>query len=213
MKYIFMGIIVPWSAIIPILAAIVRHRHLNTKCWFIFLYLCWTTTLNIVSNIRADNGLNNLRLLHADTVVEMLLFSGFFIYAFQSRQIKTFIRVLVVLFPLFCIINFTFIQSIDQFNTYTRPVEAIIFIILSLLYWWKTGKTEDGEGQWVDISENWFVSGNLLYFSSALFLFIFTNYLIGLGNKNASMLIWNLHAAIVLIMYLFFTIGFLKCKK
>ena len=168
MKYIFMDTIVPCSALIPIVAAIARHRHLNTKCWFIFLYLCYATILNIVSSRLADKGLNNMPVLHADTIIEMLLFSVFFIHAFQSRQIKIFIRVLVVLFPLFCIINFKFFQSIYQFNTYTRPVAAIIFIILSQLYWWKSGKREDDERQWRDISENWFVSAILLYFSSAI---------------------------------------------
>lgn len=213
MKYIFMGVIVPCSAIIPIAAAIIRHRHLNSKCWYIFLYLCITSASNIASRILAANHTTNMPLLHAYTVIEMFLFSIFFIQAFQSRQIKNYIRILIVLFPLFCLINFTYFQSIYQFNTYTRPVEAIIIIILSLLYWFKQEKPEDDERQWSDVAENWIISGILLYFSSTLFLFIFSNYLYSKFSIEANKFIWNLHGGIVIFMYLFFAIAFFKSNK
>lgn len=213
MKYIFMGIIVPYSAIIPLAVAIIRHRHLNTKCWYIFLYLCITTASNIASRILAANHTTNMPLLHVYTLVEMFLFSIFFIHAFPSRQIKFFIRILVALFSLFCIINFTFIQSIYQFNTYPRPIGAIIIIILSMLYWWKTGKSDDDERKWIDITENWIISGILIYFSSTLLLFIFSNYLVDQFSIKANKFIWNLHGAMVIFMYLLFTVAFLKSKK
>jgi hypothetical protein len=177
------------------------------------LYLCITTASNIASRILAANHTTNMPLLHAYTLVEMFLFSIFFIHAFQSRQIKLLIRVLVALFSLFCIINFSFFQSILQFNTYTRPVEAIIIIFLSLLYWWKPGKPDEDERKWSAISENWIISGTLLYFSSALFLFIFSNYLLDQLSIRANKFIWNLHGAIVIFMYLLFAIAFLKSNK
>jgi hypothetical protein len=213
MKYVFAGIVVPASIIIPVTVAVARRHQWKNSFRFIFLYLCFSLAASIASRVMASRGINNMPLVHIDTIVEMLLFSLFFQAALPHRNQRRLIRICMLLFCILSLVNFSFFQSIYQFNTYTRPLEAILMISISLLYWLQPDRDEEAHERWIDIPENWIVSGILLYFASAMFLFIFSNYLIDQFSKQANIFIWNLHAAIVLLMYGLFTIGFYKCKK
>jgi signal transduction histidine kinase len=213
MKYVFAGVIVPASIIIPVAVAIARWRQWKGAFTSIFLYLCFSLAANIASRIMAGHGINNMPLLHVDTIVEMLLFGLFYVKLFRRRKQRQLIRISLALFCLFNLVNFIFIQSIYQFNTYPRPIEAILMISFSLICWWQPEAEERINERWADIPENWIISGILFYFSSAMFLFIFSNYLIHQFSKQANIFIWNLHAAMVMLMYLLFTLGFYKCEK
>jgi hypothetical protein len=119
---------------------------------------------------------------------------------------------MMVVFPLLCLINVFFLQSEYQFNTYVRPIEALICIFLCLHYFLKDIESDTQE-DWAKNSLNWINSGILIYFSSSLFIFICSN----LANLNlsyeAEMVLWNVHNTFVFIMYLFLALGFSKCKN
>jgi hypothetical protein len=101
----------------------------------------------------------------------------------------------------------------NNFNTYTRPIEAIILITLCAVYWWQENEA-DSDKSWGDIPNNWFVTSIMLYFAGAFFMFLLANYLISpQAVKKVKNVIMDTHASFVLIMYLLMTVGFLKCKK
>ncbi|MFT3677471.1 MAG: hypothetical protein QM781_16360 [Chitinophagaceae bacterium] len=212
MKYFFAGILVPASAVIPVLVAFGRRQHLAARHWILFAYLIVALLGNILARYLAQQGLRNTPLFHLHTIVEMVLFCLFFRTLFRGKKIRSIIIAAAILFTLYSIVNFVFLQSIYSFNTYTRPIEAIMLILLCVAYWWKTGVTENNK-PWTEVADNWAVSGILFYFSSALFLFIFSNYLLQHVSKQANILVWNIHAGIVLLMYLLLTVTFLKSDR
>jgi len=212
MKYFFAGILVPASAVIPVLVAFGRRQKLAARHWILFAYLIVALLGNILGRYLAQQGLRNTPLFHLHTIVEMVLFCLFFRTLFREKLIRNIIVAVAILFTLYCIVNFVFLQSIYSFNTYTRPIEAIVLILLCVIYWWKTGTVENNS-PWTAIADNWAVGGILFYFSSALFLFIFSNYLLQHVSKQANVLVWNIHAGIVLLMYLLLTITFLKSDR
>jgi len=88
-------------------------------------------------------------------------------------------------------------------------------MIYSLIYF--AQNNEDGiEKKWVVNPINWVSTGLLLYFSGALFIFSFSN-MTSLQKvskyHSLDVLIWDIHATLLLIMYLLFAIGFSKCRK
>jgi hypothetical protein len=92
-------------------------------------------------------------------------------------------------------------------------VEAIILIALCAVYWWQ-GTEEDSEKSWGNIPNNWIVTGLMLYFAGAFFLFLLFNYFISpQAIKKVNSIILDVHATLVLIMYLLMTVGLLKCRK
>jgi hypothetical protein len=125
--------------------------------------------------------------------------------AFASQWARQWTSIIMIGYPVLCVINFTFFQSIYQFNTYTRPLEAIIIIVFSGIYLGGDGNFDkkganNNPGRWVS-------SGFLLYFCSSLFQFIFSNVVSHGASKNVKLIIWNIHATFVLIMYIFFFIA------
>lgn len=212
MKYLYMSVIAPAFVLVPVSAALVRYKALPAGMRVLFFYLVITAVVNAASTIMAENGISNLEIFHLYTIAESSLLLQFFYQVFRSARAKRLIRVIMIVFPLLCCLNFIFVQSISGFNTYTRPVECILFMALCLAWWWHSGDMEQSAG-WTAVPENWILSGLLLYFSSAFFLFIFTNFMFSQYSRAINELIWNLHATLVAIMYLLFAAGFSKCKN
>lgn len=199
MNYVYMRVVAPSFIILPLVIAGVYYHRLTKAMRVLFYYLLVTAVISIVSTLLAINHIRNTPLIHSDTVIETLFLLYFFDLLFADNRMSSYLRPLMVLFPVFCCINFIFLQSIYSFNAYTRALEAMLFITLSMLYW----IYRNDNISWLHISANWIVSGLLLYFSAAFFLFVFGNYL------SASLLAWNIHATLILIMYLLFATGFL----
>jgi len=93
-----------------------------------------------------------------------------------NKTVNTIITVLLGAFPLYCIINLLFLQEFNDFNTYTRPVEAIMFLALCAVYWWQDNE-EDSEKRWENIPNNWIVTGIMIFFAGALFIFLLPKYI------------------------------------
>jgi hypothetical protein len=211
-QYIFVGIIAPCFILIPLVAGFAHYRFLNREFKVIIYYLLTTALANAVAKILIVFHFHNLFIIHVYTVIEALFLCWLFILILPDYKIQITIRFLAILFPAFCLVNFVFFQNSTVLNTYTRPVEAIIFIALSMCYWWKNNNM-DYEVSWANYPLNWIVSGLLLYFSSAFFLFVFSNLLAFSYSTAVNVFIWNIHAVILIVMYLFFAMGFYKCKR
>lgn len=211
--YEYRQVIVPASILIPIVIGISGFRKLPAYAKCLFAYLVLSAIVNTTATILAWKSIHNLWLLHVYTILESFLLLLYFKLIIKNKTVNSIIRVLLWAFPLFCVVNFLFLQSLYNFNTYTRPVEAIIFITLCAVYWWY-GNDEDSERSWGNIPNNWIITGLMLYFAGAFFLFLLAKYIMtGVANKKAWNLVWDTHATLVLIMYLLMAVGFIKCKK
>jgi hypothetical protein len=202
---IYMGYVVPATTLLPIITGIVYYKKLNRPLRILTLFLIFSLLINVIGIGMAQRHQNNLPLLHFYTIFELL---GVLFYYYQAQaedRIRYWIKIIMVIFPVLCVINFTFFQSLYEFNTYTRPLEAIIIIIFSFIYLNNQKDTEDENviftaGKWVSI-------GFLVYFCSSLFQFIFSNVVSKSAPKDIKSLVWVIHATFVMIMYLFFYIA------
>lgn len=211
--YEYRQIIVPASILLPIFIAISGYRKLPDHAKWLLYYLVFAAIVNTTATITTWNKVPNLWLLHIYTTLESFMLLYYFKLIIINKKIRYVVGILLWVFPLFCIINFLFLQSMSNFNTYTRPVEAIILITLCAVYWWQENE-EDSEKPWGDIPNNWFVTGIMLYFAGSFIMFLLANYLISQqAIRKAKNIIMDTHASFVLIMYLLMAVGFLKCRK
>ncbi|KAA2238991.1 hypothetical protein F0L74_22520 [Chitinophaga agrisoli] len=206
---LYLGVVVPAATLIPITMGIFKFRALTPRLRALWLYLCMAAVINAIASIYSHH--NNLPLLHVYTMLELIFLVRYYLLLFTHKRILFFLKAVLILFPLYCVINFLFIQDIYSFNSYTRPVEAIILIACSLLYFMASSR-EDDEERWTAVPDNWVNAGILLYFSGALGQFAFSNVVEATTAKPVILLIWVLHATLVLIMYILFTISFSKCR-
>lgn len=218
---IYMGIIVPVSVIIPISVAIPKYTYGGQAMKIIFYFLLLDGAINLLSVILGLFNIHNLWLLHVDTVLEFLLLAWFYQQVLRETIVRKVIKYLMFIFPVLCVLNFLFLQNINHFNTNTKPAEALIIMACSLAFFAQTTDVENNI-KWGANPLNWVNTGILLYFSGALFIFSFSNIAathMATATRmspqfyDLNILIWNIHATLLLAMYVLFSIGFSKCRK
>jgi hypothetical protein len=202
---IYMGYVAPATTLLPIITGIFYYKKLSRPLRTLTFFLLFSLLINVIGIAMAQRHQNNLPLLHFYTIFELLGVLFYYYQAIAEDRIRYWIKIIMVIFPILCVINFTFFQSLYEFNTYTRPLEAIIIIIFSFIYLNSQKDTENENvvftaGKWVSI-------GFLVYFCSSLFQFIFSNVVSKSAPKDIKSLVWIIHATFVMIMYLFFYIA------
>lgn len=208
MSYFYMSA-ASYTIVIPIICGLILYKHLPAYGRVLLSYLFLSILAELLSSYLGSAKINNMPVLHIYTVAQFLLIIWFFKEVFSSALISRYLYIIAVAFVLFAICNTLFIQSIYEFNSYSRSTEAII-IILICLYFFKQQLSK--EIAWTKEPMTWFVLGFFIYFSSSLTIFIVSNVVLSL-SIYFEWIMWNIHATIELIMYLLFTRGFIACKK
>jgi len=202
---VYQGYVVPTFSLLPVVSGLAWYKKLGKALHALVIYLCIGLVINIWGIVLAQQGKNNLALLHFYTMFELVAVMWYYQRAFAAKWATLWTIIIMIVYPILCVVNFTFFQNIHQFNTYTRPLEAIIIIVFSGIYLGGEGKfeqkgTNHNSGRWVA----W---GFLLYFCSSLFLFTFSNVISHHVSKTLRYFIWDLHATFDLSMSIFFFIA------
>lgn len=207
----FMAVIVPLSILLPIFLGLIKFKQLAPGARILFWYLVVAGLTNFTVTIIAKYlHKNNLPLIHIFTVAEVIFFTLYYRYLSGSRN-RIFIFI-PVLFTILSVINTIFFQSIFTYNSYTRSAEAIICIFFALNYFAGLAAASSNK-KTANQPDFYFNTGIFLYFSGAFMLFVFSNFIITNLSKTNFFIIWNIHAALLLLMYLLFSMAFLLCKK
>ncbi|MFD2871453.1 hypothetical protein ACFS5N_03165 [Mucilaginibacter ximonensis] len=197
--------VVPGATLLPIIAGLIYYKRLSKAIHALIVYLGIALLINIVGIVMANHNINNMPLLHIYTLFELLAVMWYYKRAFNTQAAATRITVLMVVYSVLCVLNFTFFQSIYQFNTYTRPLEAIIVVVTGCIYLSVLGNADSKDS--VNNAGRWITGGFLLYFCSSFFQFVFSNVISHHASKSVKFIIWNLHDTFVLIMYIFFFVA------
>ena len=202
--------VVPLTILFPLIIGGFRYGSFDTKLRTIFYYLVLSAIISFTSIALAESGQNNLPLLHLFTLLEGVLILLFYQKCLDSYLHRIFFLIAGTGFVCFCFIDSLFIQNIFKFNTYSRFAEAFMIVCLALYFFYVTLGIETKE-QWYRNSLILVNIGLLLYFSSSLLLFLFSQVL--LSNRQINIAAWVIHATLVMIMYILFAIGFLQYRK
>jgi hypothetical protein len=198
--FFYTSVVVPATVVVPLVMGLLVYKRLKRPELIIFYYLVFAGFVDTVAAYTAEHRINNLWMLHVYTAVEAVVLLWFYRSTIRNAHLKRIIPFLMVLFPLICMANILWWQSLKSYNTYTRPVEALLLIYFGLVCFFEDNRTVF-----------WFNAGVLLYFSASFFIFIFSNYLH--PGQFFNTVIQVSHATFVLIMYLLFTVGFYTCRR
>jgi hypothetical protein len=201
----------PWTIVLPVALAVWQFRGHTPEMRVFFYYLLIAFATHLLSYLLWKLKVNNYPVMHVYTVAEYLVLLWFFqllLNIFLHRQV--FIT-LMIIFPAFSVINSIFIEPVHSFNSYSRSIEALIFIFLSVCWFVKTVSEEDSRPPG-NTAYYYIVSGLLVYFSGSLVLFSFGAY-IETFTLRFRVNIWLLHTLLLTILYLLLTAGLWKQKK
>ena len=208
----FMSVFVPYSILLPVLIGLVKIKVLPNSAKIIWYYLLVSGVVSFLAYfVGRVMHANNLWLIHVYTALEVILFCWFYKKILLAPENSKLFWLLPVVFVLLCIINAVKFQSIYTYSSYTRSVEAIICLVFALNYFARLATVDAGKKTFL-MPEFYFNSGIFLYFSGAFMLFVFSNFIIN-SSSHTYYVLWVIHAALVLCMYLFFSVGFMLCKK
>ncbi|MBI4429905.1 MAG: hypothetical protein HY562_12400 [Ignavibacteriales bacterium] len=197
------------SWFLPILGAVLLRRPLGEALKLFLFYQVIALVSNIWTMYLAAHGINNLWLVHIQTPIEF----GFFMFVFSSWQDDTFVRryfrLTIPVFLILWVVLAFFVEKIDEFNTFSKPTEAIVLIIASGYCLYKVNK-EKVESLFSQPSF-WISSGALIYFTGTVIIFTVTNLLLHESIEELRA-VWNVVFIMETLANLFYAGGFL-CRR
>lgn len=175
----------------------------------VIAFFCAVALLvNVVSTFLANHRINNLFLIHLDTIAEFLILLKFYSLVLKGALSVRFFVWTGACFAITALaIAFT-IQPFDTFNDYARTLESIVIIALALLFFYrilvemKIVRLEQSPVFWVN-------AGLLLYFSGGSLLFSLSNMMLRV-DATKTIYLWGIHGMFYLVLYLLITIALWK---
>ncbi len=209
MVIFFLGTVVPLTVLIPIVLGIMHFKKLPFHLRVIVVFALISGITNGVSNLLADRGINNMPVFHVFALSEFILCSLFYKKTLASTKIEKVIVPMIFVFFVFAIASTILWQGFLRFNSYTLSFETVVTIVYCLFLFYKLlGANLPSLKE--NVALIWINVGFLLYFSGSLFLFLFPEFLT--APQWIYDIGWIIHAILVMVMYIFFSIAFIKYK-
>lgn len=208
--FIYMGIVVPASILLPLSLATIKYNRLTIELKSISWFLFASAFSNIIGTILGFNNINNMPVMHVYTFVEFALLALFYKKLLNTQQSDKIINWLIPSFLVICVINVLYIQDLYTYNTYTKSIEALIILILAITYFVKVLDKVEIEEKNVNVI-TYINSGLLIYFSGSFIWFVIFN--LTIGNVGLGVIMWSIHATLLLILYILIAIALWKHKN
>ena len=193
------------SILLPLLAGWIRYRYLSPGLQNIFWFCVFAFLLDACARILWLLSIPNLFFGHISTLVEFLFLANAFRLTFGNFISSKLMYGVMVAFSILAIANSLFIQDFEHNNSYIKILEAAILILLSMAYYYKLVR----EMKVFHLERHpffWINTAILIYFSSSLFVFIYSNYLLFYSHQTG-IRIWFIHALFFILFNYILSIG------
>lgn len=199
----------PLFVLFPLIVGFRNYRNYANSEKIIVWFLITSAIASIICVSLAKNGTNNMPAFHVGTVLEFLLFCFFYRELSLRKDQKLIYLIIAIAFVLLEIISLIFWQPIKTYNSITRTTESLLLISFAVSNLFQNlGVRRAGASNHSPLI--WINSGVILYFSGALFLFVFSDFL-AKGDHDYYMIAWLIHAILV-AAFLYCAIGIYLIK-
>jgi len=203
-----------FSTLIPIGVGLWRHSYLETEVKWL-LYLLIPVALNqfiSVAWLHLVAG-NNIPFFHFYIFIELIFIARIFYLYLRKTLLKQFIPLIAIAFSsyylIIVVVNPSVLLSYLE-ATNMRAIEGLIVLFLVGAYFIDVYRKQ--EILYLQKTAGFWIGGGLLlYFLSNLLLFAFSE-LVFSQDSDVFQSLWAVHAVLLILLYLNFTIAFL-CKK
>lgn len=207
MSKIYISILVPCVGALPIIMGLLRKKYWNDQARILLLYLCLAGLFNIIAKLTA--GSNNLPYLHLYTVLEFTILCIYLRSFSEDHRHRLLLNGLIAGFLLLALWYAFIKESPFVFNKVPRFLDSLIISVICLYYLLKDlGSPVSNLTRFQFLT----LAGLLFYYSSSSVLFGLSDELLK-APKNVADLIWNIHATLLLLMYILFTVAFYSLKN
>lgn len=199
---IFITDVSVYSVTLPILVGIFRYYDLKDVQKVILLLVLLSVSAEVAAKWLGDEGGIQTLVYYLFTILEF----GLLTYVF-AEGIKPFLKYnffwgVAISFLFFVLTDMIWISGISQFNSYSTAIEGLILIFFALIFFYKT--LHELKIRFLEREPLfWISAGVLLYFSSSLFIFLFSNYVN--SSTTALFIIWGIHGIFSILLNVFYS--------
>jgi hypothetical protein len=164
----------------------------------------------IISKVLWFNESPNLFVLHIYTLLEFIFISLF--YRSTLDKIEFFqrhFRVLLIGLSVLIVLNTIFLQQLSGFNTHAKILTQIVYITYAIAYFIQeiSNYRKTAQQQLLTVIN----SAILIYYSSSLFIFMFSNIFEELDDRHR--IFWIINASLYVAFQLIIFIGIARYKS
>ncbi len=178
--------------------AIFKYKKSIYEHKYVMIFFVNSLLFDVVQKVMWIYKMNNLYVLNIYSITEF-----FILWKLYQHNLNKFIGnkifyIVLGIFYLFCILNMAFYQGLfSDYNSNTVTLESLIFIVFAQIYFYKILTELNVENLFTE-PMFWINIGVLIYFSSDIFIFIFSNYLMKYSQSLNSQM-WGIHAIFLMI--------------
>jgi hypothetical protein len=197
------------SVLIPFITGLRYIKYLSKS----FTFLLYFFALSVLTEIGVLFMSNNMLLLHIFTGVEFFAL-GYMYYSFFKGKILFLNEAFVIItisFAFIFVVDLTWFNDSESFNTLSRPYESLMMVALSLLFYYLFIKNELEKVLW-EQPMYWLSTGVLIYFSTGIFLFMLSNLLLK-GNQDIVDKGYGIHAGVNIICNILYAMSYRCFRK
>lgn len=206
-----------YPVLLPVLVCIYKKFRVPREIKLIFWLSLICGFINLAANLKAQrffsHNQNNLWMYHLYAVASFILTSLYFIFISPDLKLKRVIRIVIILFIIFSVINILLWQGLNEFDSNGFTIASFVFIIYSILYYY--GQLRKAEVLFIERLPNfWIVTGIFFYYAGCFFLFL-VYYDIGTKRFRDLPLpggTWTIQQIMFIVLMICFSVGILLCK-
>lgn len=203
-----LNVISAWSILVPIAIGMLYVRSYSFTIRLLFIFVCITGLLELVSGVMMSFGVNNLILFHLHVYLEFIFISVIFYLTYDSFFWRAVSLSFLAIFLVYSFINITFYEGLQLFNSNQRYIEGLMIIFMCAGYFISLMRRPIH--RYLEKQPMfWLTSGFLIYFSGTLYLFLFSKELMAINDFQY----WEIHAVLNIGLNTIYVVAFLKERK
>ena len=176
----------------------------------LFLVVAFTTEISKAILYYVYDVRHNLELSHYYFPLEFLFLALLYLKEFDSFVNRKWLKVLIGVFMLYCLINPIFLQDYSEYSQ-VRSFSSILLVVFSIFYFYRV-LTEAKIGKLANEPMIWINTAVLLYFAGSLFYNVLFTIILEYSKEFLKLGATYFHI-LNLIFYSLITIGIIKAGR
>ena len=180
---------------------------IHLKIFSVLLGLTLVNELLAVYGLVLVNLKTNLPIYNIFILIEFWVFGWFFYQIISNKKVKLFIKIFLILFPIFWIVAVFYLFGFNSWNSYVIITGSAFTIFLSAFYYYELF-TSQKLLMLTRLPEFWIATGLIIFYSGNLPFTGMLNYL-SINYRDLAIQLLTVLRILIIIMYSIFTYAFL----
>lgn len=190
---------------VPVLSTFLRWKLLSKSQKGVAIIAILSLMVEVLTRYLSKNKINSVSVFHVYMPLLFTVVMGVYFSAKVRVVQRKGFKLVLVLFYAVILFNTVWLQPFNSFNTNVIALASFVFIVLSIVYFYRLIQASSNE-YFLQDPILWFSVGNLLYYSSMFILFVVVQKI--LNNRLEALYdVWILNAIFLIVLSICYSIA------